>query len=317
MRRSYVAVDLAGIELTSELAMCDQLEFEYLTVIRGHHVYKDIFTPTIGKTLQCRRESGKSHDSHAVATIENDAVVGHIPRNISVPCDLFLSRGGSLSCVITGARQYSSDLAQGGLEVPCKLIFNGPVKDVSKLQSLLQRAPKLKGITDDTIHPEDKTKVECSQESSQAGDAQDHAYDASAQTSSTAVSTPTIKIDDTDSSSGENEELEEEGNLRKKAHIEGKELLDLLEGKWLQIEKCILTVSDKSLLVEGKRLNDHHINFAQCLLRRQFESLPGLRFTLLQAKKQQIKIADGIQIIYLSNRLHWCVTSNMGCEKMN
>ena len=140
--------------------MCDQ--FEYSSVIRGHHVYKDIFTPTIGKTLQCRRESGNSYDLYAVATIENDAIVGHVPCNISVPCDLFLRKGGSISCIITGVRRYSSDLAQGCLEVPCKLVFNGPVKDISKLQSLLQRAPKLQEITDNTIrtgNEEDKTKV--------------------------------------------------------------------------------------------------------------------------------------------------------------
>ena len=44
-----------------------------------------------------------------------------------------------------------------------------------------------------------------------------------------------------------------------------------------------------------------------------FESLPGLLLTLLQVKKQQFKIKGGIQIIYLSNWLHWCVASNMGC----
>ena len=112
-------------------------------MIRRHHVYKDIFTSTIGKMLQCRRESGNLHDLHAVTTTKNDVVIGHVPCNISVPCDLFLRNGGSVLCIITGVHYYSSNLAQGGLEVPCKLVFNGPVKDISKLQSLLQRAPKL------------------------------------------------------------------------------------------------------------------------------------------------------------------------------
>ena len=206
------------IDMWALIAMCDQ--FEYSSVIRGHHVYKEIFTPTIGKTLQCRRESGNSHDLHAVATIENDAVVGHVPRNISVPCDLFLRKGGSISCVITGVHQYSNDLAQGGLEVPCKLVFNGPVKDISKLRSLLQRAPKLQEITG---------KIQTSN---------------IAQTSSTVSNpNPTIKTDDIDSSSGKDEEKED--NPRKKVHIDGEGLLDVLEGKWLQIEKCILTPSDK------------------------------------------------------------------------
>ena len=143
--RSLSACPDIGVEST----MCDQIQFEYLSLIRGHHIYKDIFMPTIGKTQDCRREASNSHDPYAVATIENDIDVGHVPRNISVPYSLLLRRGGSISCVITGARQHSSDLAQGGLEVPCKLVFNGPVKDIGKLQSLLQRAPKLPGNGED------------------------------------------------------------------------------------------------------------------------------------------------------------------------
>ena len=177
---------------------------------------------------------------------------------------------------------------------------------------MLQRTPKPQEITDNTIrtgNEEDKTKVVYRK----AVVVQDQAC--IAQTSST-VSTPhpTIKTDDTDSSSGEDEEKED--NPRKKVHIDGEGFLDVLEGRWLQIEKCILTSPDRSLLVEGKRLNDHHINFAQCLLRRQFESLPGLLLTLLQVKKQKAKIVGGLQIIYLSYQLHWCVASNISCAKM-
>ena len=39
-------------------------------------------------------------------------IVRHVPRTISVPCGLFLKKGGTISCVITGPRQprYSRDL---------------------------------------------------------------------------------------------------------------------------------------------------------------------------------------------------------------
>ena len=77
---------------------------------------KDIFMLTIERMLQCRRDSGNIHNPYAVVTIENDAVVGHVEGHIlCVLYDLLLRRGGSISCVITGACQYSSDLAQGGL----------------------------------------------------------------------------------------------------------------------------------------------------------------------------------------------------------
>ena len=48
-------------------------------MIRGHHIYEDIFMPTIGKTLQSRRETDNDYDSYAVAIIENDTIVGHVP----------------------------------------------------------------------------------------------------------------------------------------------------------------------------------------------------------------------------------------------
>ena len=65
------------------------------------------------------------------------------------------------------------------------------------------------------------------------------------------------------------------------------------------------------LLIEGEWPNDHHIDFAQCLLREQFIAVSRLQFTLLQGKKQPVKIKCSMQIVYLSNRLHWCVASTV------
>ena len=43
-------------------------------------------------------------------------------------CSLFLQRSGNIKCTITEARCNSSDLSQGGLEVPCTLHFSGDAK---------------------------------------------------------------------------------------------------------------------------------------------------------------------------------------------
>ena len=40
-------------------------------MIQGHHVYKDIIMPTIGKILQSGREPDNSYGSFVVAIIEN------------------------------------------------------------------------------------------------------------------------------------------------------------------------------------------------------------------------------------------------------
>ena len=46
-----------------------------------------------------------------------------------------------MSCEVTGVRHYSSDLPQGGLEVPCKLTFTASPKEIAKLKKLLSPAP--------------------------------------------------------------------------------------------------------------------------------------------------------------------------------
>ena len=43
--------------------------------VRGHHIYKDMWMPTIGKVLVCRREAGNIYDLHAVAILRGNYMV--------------------------------------------------------------------------------------------------------------------------------------------------------------------------------------------------------------------------------------------------
>ena len=99
--------------------------FEKHSVIHGHHLYQRIWTPEIGKYLVCEREPTNSIDRYTVAVVKDDVIVGHLPRAQSKIYSLFLFRNGTIDCIVIGARRYSADLPQGGLEVPCKLVFNG------------------------------------------------------------------------------------------------------------------------------------------------------------------------------------------------
>jgi len=76
-------------------------------VVRGHHIYKDMWTPVIGEELTCRKQFGNIHDLHAVAVIRGSNMVSHVPRTISMPCSVFIRRRGVIRCVIKGHRQYS------------------------------------------------------------------------------------------------------------------------------------------------------------------------------------------------------------------
>jgi len=106
-------------------------EFAIASVVRGYHEYQHIWNaPVDGRELQCAREPGNPMDTSAVAILDCtggssgvNVTVGHVPRLISMVCSIFIRCGGAIVCVITGPRQYSSDLPQGGLEVPCRYIF--------------------------------------------------------------------------------------------------------------------------------------------------------------------------------------------------
>lgn len=76
----------------------------------------------------CKTESGNNNNRFAVAaspleTVSQSMIVGYIPRIISRMYWYFLIHEGSILCEVVGTRRHSSDLLQGGLEIPCFLHF--------------------------------------------------------------------------------------------------------------------------------------------------------------------------------------------------
>ena len=50
------------------------------SIIRGYHVYKDVWSSFIGEMLYCRRDVRNHHDPFAaVAVYKGTTVVGHVP----------------------------------------------------------------------------------------------------------------------------------------------------------------------------------------------------------------------------------------------
>ena len=52
------------------------------------------------------------YDTCAVSVIKDGTIVGHLLQWISCTCTLFMRRGGTIGCQVTGRRKYSSDLQQ-------------------------------------------------------------------------------------------------------------------------------------------------------------------------------------------------------------
>ena len=112
--------------------MAGLLTFTVNSVVRGHHVYKSVWTPFLGEELVLEAEDGNEHDQHAVAVMKDATVVGHMPRYLLPVSWFFIKRGGTITCTITGHRKHGV-----GLEVPCDYTYKGSRRTIRKLKKVL------------------------------------------------------------------------------------------------------------------------------------------------------------------------------------
>ena len=69
-KRVIVNVEqMTRTEMTSA-QMSDNSIFLHESVIRGHHIFKGIWTPRTGEIVQVRQEAGNPHDRNAVALLK-------------------------------------------------------------------------------------------------------------------------------------------------------------------------------------------------------------------------------------------------------
>ena len=74
---------------------------EIQSTVRGHHIYKAIWTPVIGEELTVVPEEGNDHDPHAVAILKDEMML--LSRILFF--FLRLSRSSKV-CEITGRRKH-------------------------------------------------------------------------------------------------------------------------------------------------------------------------------------------------------------------
>ena len=75
------------------------------------------------------------HDKYAVKVLKNQAVVGHVSREISRYCSFVLNSGGTMDATVTGARENRRG---NGMEIPCKYKLKGPKAFLSKAEYLIR-----------------------------------------------------------------------------------------------------------------------------------------------------------------------------------
>lgn len=296
--------------------------------VRGFHVYQDVWVPVIGETLPCRRETDNSEDRYAVAYYKSEEVVGHVPRKISRLCAAFLRRGGAMKGTVTGTRRYSSDLEQGGMEIPCKLTFTGPPTELQKVQKFFVSAlgvrvifscPMITGasvssslgsvtITSSDSPPSKKRTLDTWAKNRECSQAKRVKCDDSASESSstaTSFSKPSPPAEDYTEGDAADKPVKciTVSDSESSSSVNSTEL-------WVRFRRSSLTLEDKCKIEDGSRLTDKHISFANSLISRQFPHIGGLRSTLLQNRYYCFPL-QSIQPIFCKGREHWIVASNV------
>ena len=107
--------------------------FTFESVIRGHHIYKSVWTPFIGETLSLTIEDGNAEDPYAVAVMKGTAIVGHTLREMSRVFSFFIQHDGTISAEVSGHRRFGC-----GLEVPCQYTLQSKPKYIKRAKQLLQ-----------------------------------------------------------------------------------------------------------------------------------------------------------------------------------
>jgi len=111
--------------------------FECESVICGYHIYQAIWVASYGETFNYMREICNLFDPFAVTVVRSGEIIGHVPKLISAACSLFLRHSSSIKCKVIGSQQYSRDLPQGRLEIPCTLTFEGDKKFIEKVKKVM------------------------------------------------------------------------------------------------------------------------------------------------------------------------------------
>ena len=112
---------------------------EMNSFIRGYHDYMDVWTATPGDMLILKREPDNTKDSHAVAVLRDEQIVGHIPYNLAPTIEMFLRRDVNKGFAeVTGTKVNRG--AGYGLELPCKYKFYGPKLYCDRLKRILEDA---------------------------------------------------------------------------------------------------------------------------------------------------------------------------------
>ena len=118
---------LSNISEAIPISKCSGL-FSFNSYICGIHAYKQNWDQSLGRRYACATEEKNEHDEYAVAVVNDDEVVGHIPLRLR-SCVFLKLAGSQMEIEVSG--KYVNRGAGCGLEIPCKYHVSGQEKAVA------------------------------------------------------------------------------------------------------------------------------------------------------------------------------------------
>ena len=112
-----------------------------LSRIRGFHVFKGLWTPYNGESLQLQPQPENPKDRNAVSVVKDSRVVGHMPMLVNTKEGLglkrhFLAKPGTSGIVNVCGKAVNRGGGLG-MEISCKYVFTGPHKLTERLEKCL------------------------------------------------------------------------------------------------------------------------------------------------------------------------------------
>ena len=182
------------------------------------------------------------------------------------------------------------------MEIPCKLIFKGPLKELQEVQKYFDNTLGIQ------VHIQNfnSDAVVC------------ETISVSSSSYATSLDT-TIKYPQPEKRALDTVSAECSKEKRIKCVTVDNSKSNIIintKGVWVQFRHNTLMMEDKYIIENSLRLTDKHISFANCLISRQFPHIGGLRMTILQTRYYCFP-SQNIQAVFCKQHEHWIVASNM------
>ena len=126
-------------------------QVQFTSVIRGHHIYKSVWTPTLGEKLNCpedNRKEAKQHDKYAIGTYleanTGNKLVRHVPMELSYLIYTFLRAydNNEVSVKVAGSRRLENGFVVPGTfkaRTPSRAIATKFEREILQLKELCAR----------------------------------------------------------------------------------------------------------------------------------------------------------------------------------